>query len=366
MPRMRSTCAVLIASLIGGCQANPPSAPPSSIGPVATVRPTATPKPTIAGPAVTLTLDTSGPIVGSDAGIAGHPYASPAAAARDAGGGYVLFIVWSSGEPGSEVVTVARSQDGRTWRVGKTAILSAPGKVPPGAVRHVPTAAVQLQDGTWQLYGWATLPGDPQSEESWRASAPTPEGPWAIDAREVLLPGAPGAWDSQVAAVGAVQRSSSGYALWYEGAGPGSGVRGDIGSATSSDGLVWQKADDPTTTSVALDASDPVIHRGVCGPGTSLALYQPQVELAPGGYIGAVGAYGISDDFAVFGLTSIDGVTWRCGSTAPILRPSDIPGSNGLHALASMPLDDGSVALLIESLGDKHSDIWLATMSVAH
>ena len=310
MRRIPSASGLLFAALLGGCQANPPSAPPSAVGPVATIRPTPTPQATVAGPAVTLTLDTSGPIVGSDAGIAGHRYASPAAAARDAAGGYVLFILWSSDTPGSEVVTVARSQDGRTWRVGKTSLFLAPGKPPPGAVRHVPAAALQLDDGTWQLYGWAALPDDPQSEETWRASAPTPEGPWVVDAEHVLLPGPPGAWDSQVAAVGAVQRSSSGYALWYEGAGPGSGVRGDIGYATSTDGLAWKKFDDPATTTATFGASDPLIHRGVCGPATSLALYQPQVEIASGGYVGVVGAYGISDEFAVFGLTSTDGVAW--------------------------------------------------------
>jgi len=356
---------VLLVTLIG-CQVAPPSAQPSSIGPVATVPPTIAPQTTLGSRAVSLILDVSGPIVGSDAGVVGHRYASPAAAARDAEGGYVLFVLWSSDAPGSEVVTVARSRDGRTWQVGKTSIFTAPGDVPPGGVRHIPAAAVQLQDGTWQLYGWATLPGDPQSEESWRASASTPDGPWALATEKVLSPGAPGAWDSQVAAVGAVQRSSNGYALWYEGAGPGSGVRGDIGYATSSDGLVWQKFDDPTTTSGAFAASDPVMHRGVCGPGTALALYQPQVELAPGGYVGAVGAYGISDEFAVFGLTSTDVTTWQCGSTEPILQASDIPGSKGLHALASVALDDGRVALFVESLGDKHSDIWLATVTVAH
>ena len=142
--------------------------------------------------------------------------------------------------------------------------------------------------------------------------------------------------------------------MWYEGQGPGSGVRGDIGYATSTDGLAWHKLDDPA------------IRRGVCGPGTSLAVYQPEVEAVPGGFIGTVGAYGVPDDeFAVFGLTSTDGRTWLCGSTSPILRQADIPGSQGIHALASMPLGDGRLGLLIESLGDKHSDIWLATVAVA-
>lgn len=363
-----------IAALLAGCQAAPSGsaalpasgAATSPIGPAASQ--TSVPKPTLdMGPAVRLTLDTSGPIVASTDGIAGHPYANPAAAARDRNGGYVLFIVWFGDAPDDQVVTVARSTDGHAWRLGKTPIytdlgmhLAHPGPGP------IPAAAVQLDDGSWQLYGWAAHAETPQSFSSWRASAPKPEGPWTLDAPVVLSPGPSSAWDGQTAAVGAVQHMAAGYAMWYEGQGPGSGVRGDIGYATSADGLTWRKLDDPTTTNTPLGASDPVIHRGVCGPGTLLAVYQPEVQAAPGGFLGAVGAYGSTgSDFAVYGLTSPDGKTWRCGSTSPILKTADIPGSQGIHTLASMSRDDGTVALLVESLGDKHSDIWLATLAVA-
>jgi hypothetical protein len=53
-------------------------------------------------------------------------------------------------------------------------------------------------------------------------------------------------------------------------------------------------------------------------------------------------------------------------AAAPILETADIPGSQGIHTIASLRLDDGTIALIVESLGDKHSDLWLATMAIAH
>lgn len=361
MDRIRATAAAFLVVLLAACQLGAPvaSTPPTSApAPTSTAVPTPAPRPTVdLGPAVSLTLDANGPIVSSTAGVAGHHYANPAAAARDRNGGYVLFLVWFGDAPDDQVVTVARSDDGRHWRTAAKPIytdlgmdLAHPGPGP------VPAAAIQLDDGSWQLYGWAAHARTPQTFSSWRASTPKPEGPWTLDAPVVIGPGPAGGWDGETAAVGAVQRTAGEYAMWYEGQGPGSGIRGDIGYATSLDGLAWQKA------------ADPVIRRGVCGPGTSLAVYQPQVEVAAaGGYVGAVGAYGISgNELSVYGLTSPDGRTWRCGSEAPILETADIPGSRGIHTIASLPLDDGTIALIVESLGDKHSDLWLATMAIAH
>ena len=367
--------AVALALLVAGCgpgaAASPsPAAPSAATTPAPTLGPTtsppSTPSPTVAlGPRVTLTLEAAGPIIKSTDGPAGHPYALPAAATRDRAGGYLLFIVWFGPDPGDQIVTLARSDDGRAWRIGRTAIYTDLGMhlANPGPI---PATVHQEADGAWRMYGWAAHAQDSRRFSSWRASAPKPEGPWTLDAEEVLAPGPAGAWDSQTAAVAEVHPTAGGYALWYEGQGPGNGIRGDIGFATSSDGLAWTKFDDPATTDTALAGSDPVMHRGLCGPGSALAVYQPQVEVIPGGYLGVFGAWASGrETMDLFGATSADGRAWRCGSETPILRAEDVPGSQGIHTIASMPLADGRVGLLLESLGDAHSDLWLATVGVA-
>lgn len=328
--------------------------------------PARTPSPTLVlGPALTLTLETAGPIVRSTDGPAGHPYVLPAAGASDGADGYLLFIVWFGPDPGDQIVTVARSDDGRAWRVGKEPIftdlgmdLANPGPIPATVHREA--------DGTWQMFGWAAHASNSRQFSSWRASAPKPEGPWTLDVEQALVPGSSLAWDSQTAAVAEVHPTADGYAMWYEGQGPGSSIRGDIGFATSVDGRAWTKFDDPATTAAAFAESDPVMHHGMCGAGSALSIYQPQVELAPSGYLAVVGAFGAGrETMDLFGATSADGQAWRCGSETPILRAEDIPGSQGIHTIASMPLEDGRVGLLIESLGELHSDLWLATVEVA-
>jgi hypothetical protein len=230
----------------------------------------------------------------------------------------------------------------------------------------IPATVHKEADGTWQMFGWAAHATDSRRFSSWRASAPAPEGPWKLDAAEVLAPGAPQAWDSQTAAVAEVHPTADGYAMWYEGQGPGTSIRGDIGYATSADGLAWTKFDDPTTTAVPFADSDPVMQHGMCGAGSALSIYQPQVELAAGGYVAVVGAFAAGrETMDLFGATSADGRAWLCGSETPILRAEDIPGSQGIHTIASMPLGNGRVGLLLESLGNAHSDLWLATVEVA-
>jgi len=309
-----------------------------------------------------LALQGSGPIIRAGNGPAGSAFALPAAAARTRDGGYVLIIVWFPAENGTPVIALATSADAQTWDVGKDPIIEdlGVGGTDPGPI---PTALVQLDDGSWQLYGWAAVGPEGTRFESWRASAAKVEGPWRLDAAQVLVPGPGGTWDSQTASIGSVQPTASGFAAWYEGSPPGFSLRGDLGLATSADGLAWEKHDDPATTSTAFAASDPVIRRGICGIGTSLAVFQPQVELAPDGYAMVFGGFGRSrEEMDLFGAVSRDGIAWTCGTPEALLVPDGIPDSQGIHTIASFPMGNGGYGLVIESLGDAHSDLWLATV----
>jgi hypothetical protein len=222
--------------------------------------------------------------------------------------------------------------------------------VHPGAI---PAAALQLEDGTWRLFGWAAHASATNRFSTWSASALVPEGPWTLVGEHVVDTGQPGAWDSELAEAGSVLPTSEGYALWYEGEGAGTSVRGDIGLATSADGVAWQKADDP------------VIRRGICGAGTAAAVEQPQVEAWSGGFVGAVGAAAVGDrGMSVFGVTSADGRSWACGGAEPLLRAADIPGGHGIHTIASLPLDGDRFELIIESLLDGRSELWSAVVEV--
>jgi hypothetical protein len=360
--RRLAVVASLLGALLTGCSAAASPSLPGSTGAPATTSATpsaapaitATPRPAPTvplGPPVSLTLDAAGPMVASDAGPAGRHWVLPAAAARDSDGGFVMFIVWFGDDAGDQIVTVARSDDGRAWQVGKDPIFTDLGMDldNPGPI---PAAVLELEDGSWLLYGWGIHRSNLNRLTSWRASAPTPEGPWMLDEAVVLDVGPAGSWDSQMAVVGSVQPTAEGFGMWYEGQGIGSTVRGDIGFATSPDGLTWQKADLPA------------IPRNHCDS-AGQAAQQPQVERWSGGFVAAIGTVGAGEeDLSVSGLTSTDGFLWACASDAPMLRAADIPGSQGIHTIASVPLDGDRFELIIESLRDGRSELWSAIVEV--
>jgi hypothetical protein len=358
----------MLAAFVTGCQATEASIAPGRPSSVETSIPTAAPAPTTGtGPIVSASIDGTAPVIASSDGIPGHPFANPAAAARANDGSYVLFLDWFNAAGDSHVVTVARSTDGLSWHLSTKPIYTDLGMdLATSGPGPVPAAAVQLADDSWVLYGWAAHADSPQAFSSWRATAPAPEGPWTLTDPVALGPGAAEGWDGQIARIGAVRQSPGGVEAWYEGEGPGSGIRGDIGYATSTDGRMWMKHDDPSTTGAAFADSDPVIRHGICGKATAIAVYQPELQSIDGMLVGTIGAYGIDGQFAFFGVTSADGIHWRCGSTDPVIRQSDLQGSQGLHSIASLPLDGKRVELLLESLGEGKSDIWSATVTVAH
>ena len=372
-PRPRA-CVLIAALLVFGCDAGPglttaPTpggtalGPPGSLGEPTTAPTTA---PAASNPSLDrfrLTLDTRGPVIGHDDGPRNTAYALPAAAARARDGTFVLLVVWFPIDNGPPVRTVARSDDGRAWTIDKTPILTdlGVGGTEPGPI---PTALLQLDDGSWQLYGWADDPARSPHFTSWRARAKRLGGPWTLDGAHVLDTGQPGSWDSQTAGIRSVVRTGDELGAWYEGSPPGSSLRGNIGYAISTDdGQTWQKYDDPATTSADLVDSDPALRTGVCGGGTSFALFQPHVEHAPNGFEMVFGGFGRSrSQMDLFAATSLDGAHWTCGSPDALLRASGIPGSEGIHTFSAFLLGDGRMGLLIESLGEGHSDIWFATV----
>lgn len=359
----KSTFALAALALVAGaCQAGPASAPPSTTtpsgtpiatGPVETQAPTLAPSAAPSSFRVTLADE---PFLTPADGPANTAYLLPAAGARATDGSLALVVIFFPAGNGTPLVRVARSTDeGVTWSVGETDILAGLeiGDPDPGPI---PAALLQLADGSWQLYGWSADDAAGSTFSSWRASAADLDGPWTLDRYPILEPGAAGSWDSLSSAAASVQLDATGkYLLWYEGEAPGSGLRGDIGLAESDDGLVWLKA------------SAPVIPAGICGAGTALAVEQPQVERLGDGFVaffvgGSDAAGGRAE---IYAATSPDGRTWTCDSEQPVLRDSDLPASQGIHTMASLPLGDGRIGLVLESLGDGISTQFLATVERA-
>src|SRR4029078_6759619 len=128
---------------------------------------------------------------------------------------YVLLVVWFPADNGPSVRTLARSEDGRSWRVEKTPILTDLG-VGGTDPRTIPPTLLDAGGDGWQLYGWADDPLRSPHFDTWRASATRLAGPWTLDGPHVIETGRPGTWDSQTTGVRSVLRTETGFAAWYE------------------------------------------------------------------------------------------------------------------------------------------------------
>ena len=115
------------------------------------------------------------------------------------------------------------------------------------------------------------------------------------------------------------------YYTGYNKKGIGSG---QIGMATSPDGITWTKYDDPATTDAAFAASDPVMV-----PPAHFDFNQPMAEQTPDGWVmtfrqvdttkrpGMYLNYALSDD----------GIHWNIAADKPFWDSTSLPGHVFLH-----------------------------------
>jgi hypothetical protein len=62
--------------------------------------------------------------------------------------------------------------------------------------------------------------------------------------------------------------------------------------------------------------------------------------------------------------SSPDGHAWTCAGPNPLLVAEDVPGGQGVHTFSATDVD-GVVSVLIESLIDGGSEIWLGELQTA-
>ncbi|MGH2582911.1 MAG: hypothetical protein ACRDFQ_08445 [Anaerolineales bacterium] len=158
--------------------------------------------------------------------------------------------------PGTVSIGFYISPDGYTWERAQDEPIFTSDNIPfvkPGQGADVSSALV-MPDGTWVLY--FHIVGS-NAAGIGRAIAPSPEGPWSFDETPVLTPGAEGEWDARAVSWPNVIATDDGVCnvlfgfrqFW----GPGNW------SATSPDGIIWTKYNDPGTSEPPFAESDPVI-----------------------------------------------------------------------------------------------------------
>jgi hypothetical protein len=346
-----SALALLAASCGGESRTTPlASASPAPVstatpGPSASDPPSPSPALPV-GEQLSVRVIGDGPVIIGDVdGPDGYPNDYPGAIVRGPNGAYHLYIAWFAATPGDEIVTHARSTDAVDWAFGTEPVyedlgleMRYPGPMPAEAL---------LVDDTWVMYGWGASIGAQRADGSWRATAPDPAGPWAVDPAMSLEAGAPGAWDGGGAVASAVVATPDGFLLWYEGYPERPGPE-SIGLATSMDGVAFTKE------------TDPAIPAGACGSAADAAVFQPNVLATEDGYLMLFGGLEeIGGTTKVFGATSQDGRTWECAGEGPLPGLEQFSGSNYVHTFQTFDRD-GQPSVLLEILRGDHTELWLA------
>jgi|GEM_PF-54685 len=261
-----------------------------------------------------------------------------------------FFASW----PGKTVNYYHTSPDGIEWtRVLEDPIFTVDDVPIEGRGALILSGLVQ-PDGTWVLY-YHTFTSSNSAGYIGRATAPEPTGPWTFDDDPVLSPGNSGEWDDlQVMRVN-VLPIEDGYVMYY------AGVNADgsqIGMATSDDGIIWEKYDNPDTTDAPFAESDPIMKPTVGWEGTSLG--RPEVVQTDDGWVMLYegGRNGSQTGLAV----SEDGIHFSRYAQNPILTTDQTVGNHPFFQGALFHQDDTYYYLIESGNGRIGTDIFLFTL----
>jgi predicted GH43/DUF377 family glycosyl hydrolase len=164
-----------------------------------------------------------------------------------------------------------------------------------------------------------------------RAIATQLTGPWKKDEEPVISGGSRGEWDEGFILPGSVLVMEDGTLRMYYTGGADIMRWGDfyIGMATSPDGIVWTKYNDPATTKHPFAESDPVMMPGKEGEWDGSDLWMPHVLKSETEYrmfYSGTPEYARSEasEMSSIGYAiSRDGIKWEKYSGNPVLKSSD-------------------------------------------
>ena len=284
-------------------------------------------------PQVELIIDELNPIfdAGAQIGVDEDAVMDPYILEYD--GLYHMFYV-SRAEPTSPLaISYATSEDGLVWdRFEGNPIFEADGTG--FDFTSVLSPAVLVEDGTWMMY-YAGLQniGIAFGDGIGLATASDPTGTWERLDEPLITVGGVREWDANKIGVDAVFATDDGYMLYYT-SNQGNSIA--VGLATSTDGITWEKYDDPTTDDRKYVNSDPVFAPSERGNWDDGGVNNPAIRRTDDGfemvYLGFTNRPGVTAQFFdnPFGYAySEDGIHWTRYEGNPLwISPTEVAAAN--------------------------------------
>ncbi len=292
------------------------------------------------------TLASDQPVVPNGASLQDwdYPYTDPGAVFFY-DGKFRMFRNGFQGWPAPVQIGYLTSDDGINWTEASEDPVMMSTDVPYAKVAALASDALVLDDGTWALYfyTWNSFSGTNSPGAIGRATASDPLGPWTPDTDLVLNPGSAGSWDElQVDSPSIVKMddgSGSRYRMYFAGFNKMGLTSGQIGMATSDDGITWTKYDDPATTDAPYAESDPVL----TAPEGITFIQRPMVVQEGDHWVMVFRQVDYTARPVQMSLnyaTSSDGIDWQIASDTPFWGRTTVPGSNGFWAEALVQHDE--------------------------
>jgi len=191
---------------------------------------------------------------------------------------------------------------------------------------NVGAPVVMKQDSVWVMYfNCLELSGWGPGHNIGRANASALTGPWIKDDKPLLIAGRWGEWDSEYLFPGSVLKLDDGsYRMYYSGGADFSGNENQyLGMANSTDGINWNKYNDPTTKEHPFADSDPVLITGNQGEWDSQQVWTSCVLKNSYGYEMYYGGGATINNFRIMAAgyaTSYDGIDWEKFPVNPVFR----------------------------------------------
>lgn len=255
-------------------------------------------------------------------------------------GQFHMFRNAFEGWPASVAVDYMTSPDAITWTEEADAPVLKTEDVPFAKVAALASSVVVAEDGTWMLYFYTwNANGIKGLSQIGLATASDPHGPWTVHPEPVLKADADGNWDEGAVNMPQVLHTENGYVMYFAGYDESGNRSGQIGMATSEDGITWTKYNDPTTTDARFAESDPILSATEEWEG--IFVNQPRVVSTPDGWAMFYRASGANPAIEMtIGLaTSTDGVSWTKYTEKPVFSPADA-GQTAMWFTAAVSRDD--------------------------
>lgn len=200
-------------------------------------------------------------------------------------------------------------------------------------------------DGTWTMY-YTGSGGEEDNKGIGIATASSPTGPWLRNDTPLLERGPEGAWDHELILMDQLVVLDGEFRMYYSGR-EKSGRSAMIGMATSTDGITWEKYNDPTNDGdgALFAESDPVL---LAGPGwDASATWTPNIFFEDGQWLMLYNGFG-----NIGAATSEDGITWTKHEDNPIYKngrvfhPFILEKEDGTYWIYFRKLNNDSIFLL--------------------